>query len=679
MAELIKSCHAVRGTFTVTGYATSSVPFTINMAAGQTANALEIKTSTGVPVYWITPSGDVHYIGDEYVTDHLTVNGGATIGDTLSVTNLATVGSLISTGNATVGGVLNVTGNSTFSSAVLIQNNLTVNGGFTTTGTVLFPNGTATAPSISFTGDPDTGFYWASANNLGITSGGTVKGSFAGQFFYDSMYSQTATTLTLKGQVADGASAVGATIGSYNTLANASSKLVSFVNNTTEKLSIAYDGSLTSLGSLLGTTIYSSAGVVSAQNAGTNLTVRGKPTEGATAIAVNFDSGTALVTAGAKIANFTNNTAEKAAIGLAGEVMAGVGTNALPSLSFLGDPDTGFYNVSTGIIGVSSNGTNGIQFGSSAVYGRYYLTLGATAATLSGAIADGASAVGVIIDNSVSLTTSGAKLVSFRNATVEKAYLDCQGKLSIGDSSPLYLYPQERTPGACVAGTPSAGGSVTDGTHSYKVTFVTAEGESTPSAKSNVITCGAGNNTVALTGIAIGGARVTARKIYRTDAGDAGDWKLVATIANNTDTTASDTAADAGGAAAPTVNTTTNLFVSAVADSATAIGFVANSAALSTAGSKIWSWQNNGTEKAYLTKDGKAYFATGGIQTIKSVANVSAPPTDAELDSAFGDPTVVGSGFIGIVDDNDAGTDCYICWTTGTAGEWFYLAGTKAL
>ena len=67
------------------------------------------------------------------------------------------------------------------------------------------------------------------------------------------------------------------------------------------------------------------------------------------------------------------------------------------------------------------------------------------------------------------------------------------------------------------------------------------------------------------------------------------------------------------------------------------------------------------------------------LRAAKSVDNVSDPPTDAELDAAFGDPTVVGDGFIGILDDNDAGTDVYICFTTGVAGEWFYIKGTKAV
>ncbi|MCI0561487.1 MAG: hypothetical protein MN733_23615, partial [Nitrososphaera sp.] len=69
----------------------------------------------------------------------------------------------------------------------------------------------------------------------------------------------------------------------------------------------------------------------------------------------------------------------------------------------------------------------------------------------------------------------------------------------------------------------------------------------------------------------------------------------------------------------------------------------------------------------------------GGIRTAYSTANVSTPPTDAELDSAFGDPTTVGSGFVGVLDDADAGLSVYLVFTTGTANEWFYVLGTKAI
>ncbi|MCC6801539.1 MAG: hypothetical protein IT319_01545 [Anaerolineae bacterium] len=60
-----------------------------------------------------------------------------------------------------------------------------------------------------------------------------------------------------------------------------------------------------------------------------------------------------------------------------------------------------------------------------------------------------------------------------------------------------------------------------------------------------------------------------------------------------------------------------------------------------------------------------------------SAANVSSPPTDAELDSAFGQPGDVGAGFVGIVNDNGGGTGEYVCWSDGT--NWFYAVGTKAI
>jgi hypothetical protein len=52
-----------------------------------------------------------------------------------------------------------------------------------------------------------------------------------------------------------------------------------------------------------------------------------------------------------------------------------------------------------------------------------------TTATFQGWVADGASAVGVIINTQTNLTTLGAKIISVRNATVEKAYIDKDGSI----------------------------------------------------------------------------------------------------------------------------------------------------------------------------------------------------------------------------------------------------------
>jgi hypothetical protein len=70
-------------------------------------------------------------------------------------------------------------------------------------------------------------------------------------------------------------------------------------------------------------------------------------------------------------------------------------------------------------------------------------------------------------------------------------------------------------------------------------------------------------------------------------------------------------------------------------------------------------------------------FTAGGILTKQSVANVSNPPTDAELDSAFGTPATLGRGFVGLVDDNDDDTLSWICWTSDAS--WYYVLGTKAV
>ena len=55
---------------------------------------------------------------------------------------------------------------------------------------------------------------------------------------------------------------------------------------------------------------------------------------------------------------------------------------------------------------------------------------GATTLTLEGAVADGATAIGVKLNNSIALTTAGAKLVSIQNAGVEKSYIDKDGGFS---------------------------------------------------------------------------------------------------------------------------------------------------------------------------------------------------------------------------------------------------------
>ena len=117
--------------------------------------------------------------------------------------------------------------------------------------------------------------------------------------------------------------------------------------------------------------------------------------------------------------------------------------------------------------------------------------------------------------------------------------------------------PAPSAPTAALAATPVAG-NVDNGAHRYLVTYVTADGETKAGVASSAVTVAdkTVNGQVALTNIPLGGASVTARKLYRTLAGGT-TYALLTTIANNTATTYTDNIADSAlGVGAPTTNTT---------------------------------------------------------------------------------------------------------------------------
>jgi uncharacterized phiE125 gp8 family phage protein len=105
---------------------------------------------------------------------------------------------------------------------------------------------------------------------------------------------------------------------------------------------------------------------------------------------------------------------------------------------------------------------------------------------------------------------------------------------------------------------PAAPGNVDNGDHRLRVTFATPDGETQAGTASAVVTVAdkTVNGQLSYTGIPLGGAQVTSRRLWRTKAG--GDiYYLLATIANNTATTYTDNIADVSlGAEAPSTNTT---------------------------------------------------------------------------------------------------------------------------
>lgn len=82
----------------------------------------------------------------------------------------------------------------------------------------------------------------------------------------------------------------------------------------------------------------------------------------------------------------------------------------------------------------------------------------------------------------------------------------------------------------------------------------------------------------------------------------------------------------------------------------------------------FWILREAGTPalKAVLLNNG-IFYASLGIRVGYSFANVSDPPTDAEVDAIWGSPTAVGNAFLGIINDNDDDTDIWLVAAAGSA------------
>jgi hypothetical protein len=87
---------------------------------------------------------------------------------------------------------------------------------------------------------------------------------------------------------------------------------------------------------------------------------------------------------------------------------------------------------------------------------------------------------------------------------------------------------------------------------------------------------------------------------------------------------------------------------------------------------------NNLRADAINTSSGHKHDGTNGRTLYVEVdeTNVSATPTDAELDAAFGAPATVGAGFLCLLDDAGGDAAVYLVGTNGTS--WWYVALTKA-
>ncbi len=164
--------------------------------------------------------------------------------------------------------------------------------------------------------------------------------------------------------------------------------------------------------------------------------------DSASAVAFDFNilTGGGLSTAGAKLVTVRNNNVEKLSIDKDGNVVTLGGVTATGNIESL----SGFMRVGGLLMGNVAG-----QISSSVTTASSIQVQNATTNNLFSNVADSASAVGWVINNSTTLSTVGAKLLSVKNNTVEKLFIDKDGlaqwtssaaEISIGGISNILVY-----------------------------------------------------------------------------------------------------------------------------------------------------------------------------------------------------------------------------------------------
>lgn len=104
-------------------------------------------------------------------------------------------------------------------------------------------------------------------------------------------------------------------------------------------------------------------------------------------------------------------------------------------------------------------------------------------------------------------------------------------------------------------------------------------------------------------------------------------------------------------------------------------GAIAGTPAPATAGRLYF-----GTDDRKVYRDSGAAWVEqildGSGRHVRATADMSVPPGSAQLTAAFGTPSALGNGYLGVVDVGAAGTAGYLAFTSGD--RWITMRGTVA-
>lgn len=274
--------------------------------------------------------------------------------------------------------------------------------GTTTLTEVEVANGTAAAPSVTFTSDADTGLYRAAANELGVTAGGTGQVIFADGSIKpvtDNDIDLGTSLLEFKDLYIDGTANIDALV------ADTADINAGTIDNTVIGATTPVAASVTSLG--LGTDItgvkevnhvITVATTTTAATSGGNIDILGGTgaTSGAGG-AINITGGTAGATAGSTggAVNVTsgnsgagNGPSGQAKLKSGGSTAADTGVVTVASGNAVTSGNSGQTLIQTGTVGTGDSGNVAISTGASTVGGTGDITLttGNTASGLAGDI-----------------------------------------------------------------------------------------------------------------------------------------------------------------------------------------------------------------------------------------------------------------------------------------------------
>lgn len=284
-------------------------------------------------------------------------------------------------GSLTAGGDHTITGDWTFSGAVVFS------GSITSTAPFLAPDGTAAAPSYSFTSDPDTGLYGPFSGQLRISSAGVDRAVFSSDVF------QLRHDHTLEwsgGNVAAASDLILARDGAGILALRDGSNVQEF--RVYEEYIDASNGEWVELGTTSGNCFLGSRSLGSGTTGNLSL-VRGGTTKVSlqSANIVMYDD---LVFSGDNSYDIgASGSLRPRSIYAGTSFLAPDGSAGAPAYSFSDDTDTGFHRPLSGDVRFSSNGTNVARFTSSVfgLAGASGLAFGATVAALDTYVArDGA-------------------------------------------------------------------------------------------------------------------------------------------------------------------------------------------------------------------------------------------------------------------------------------------------